>query len=183
MKKLLLTLALVAVVSPALAGATDAQVGQTQSQVTDTNSTSNSAANNAGNSQSIIFTAPGQSSVTYGGRTVTEVTGTSKVKNTPSVTGPNLTASNDTCMGSLSGSINVAGFGGSLGSTYKDANCVLLKNARELWNMGMRGAALARMCMDGDNKEAMELTGYECPQTTRERQQAATKAEQTPATK
>jgi hypothetical protein len=38
-----------------------------------------------------------------------------------------------------------------------------LKNSRELWNMGMKAAALARMCMDGPNREALEITGFKCP--------------------
>lgn len=39
----------------------------------------------------------------------------------------------------------------------------MLKNAREMWNMGFRGAALARMCMDTRNRSALEATGIACP--------------------
>ncbi len=39
----------------------------------------------------------------------------------------------------------------------------MLKNAREIWNMGFKGAALARLCMDDLNKEALEATGIQCP--------------------
>jgi hypothetical protein len=95
--------------------------------------------------------------------------GTQTVKNVPSVSGPNLTSSNDTCMGSASGSANGPGFGISIGKTYTDENCVRLKNSRELWNMGMKAASLALMCKDADNREALELTGFECPQTTKAR--------------
>ena len=95
--------------------------------------------------------------------------GTQTVKNVPSVNGPPLTSSNDTCMGSASGSANGPGFGISVGKTYTDDNCVLLKNSRELWNMGMKAAALARMCMDSINRDSLEMTGFECPQTTRAR--------------
>lgn len=86
-----------------------------------------------------------------------------KIRNTPSVNGPPLTSSNDTCMGSASGSVNVPGFGVGLGKTYTDTNCVRLKNSRELWNMGMKAAALALMCKDEENREALEVTGYQCP--------------------
>lgn len=92
-----------------------------------------------------------------------------KIYNTPSVNGPPLVSSNDTCMGSASGSVNVPGFGVGIGKTYKDDNCVMLKNSRELWNMGMKAAALALMCNDSANREALEVTGYECPQTTKAR--------------
>jgi hypothetical protein len=76
---------------------------------------------------------------------------------------PALTGSNDTCMGSTS--IGAAGlaFGVSFGSTYTDDNCTMLKNSRELWNMGYRGAAIARMCMDDRNRHALEATGVACP--------------------
>ncbi len=97
---------------------------------------------------------------------------TQTIKNTPSVSGPNLTTSNDTCMGSTSGSFNIAGLGFGGGSSWVDDNCKMLKNSRELWNMGMKAASLALMCNDKANKEALELTGYECPQTTAARKAA-----------
>ena len=91
------------------------------------------------------------------------ISGTQTVKNVPSVSGPPLVSSNDTCMGSTSGSVNVAGFGAGLGTTWTDQNCKMLKNSRELWNMGMKAAALALMCTDPANREALELTGFKCP--------------------
>ena len=75
-----------------------------------------------------------------------------------------LTASNDTCMGSSSGGAAGPGFSLSLGSTWSDKNCVMLKNARELWNMGLREAAYARLCMDSDNRDAIKYSGGTCPQ-------------------
>jgi hypothetical protein len=65
-------------------------------------------------------------------------------------------------MGSTSGSVNAPGIGLGFGTTYKDVNCVRLKNSRELWNMGMKAAAMEIMCMDPDNRAALEVTGYEC---------------------
>jgi hypothetical protein len=85
------------------------------------------------------------------------------IKNTPSMDAPALTSSNDTCMGSMSGSVSLPGFGIGAGTTVIDDNCVMLKNSRELWNMGMKAASLARMCMDDKNREALEITGYVCP--------------------
>jgi hypothetical protein len=79
---------------------------------------------------------------------------------------PALSAGFDTCMGSTSGAVSSTIIGVAVGSTYVDKNCQTLKNTRELWNMGQRAAAMARMCMDELNREAMELTGFECPQTT-----------------
>jgi hypothetical protein len=67
-------------------------------------------------------------------------------------------------MGSTSGAVSSSVIGIAIGKTYVDENCKTLKNARELWNMGQRSAALARMCMDDQNREAMEATGYVCPE-------------------
>lgn len=76
---------------------------------------------------------------------------------------PQLISSNDTCMGSSSLGGSAVSFGFSVGTTWTDNNCLMLKNAREIWNMGFKGAALARMCMDDLNKEAFEATGINCP--------------------
>ena len=112
-----------------------------------------------------------------GEQTIRYEYGDQTIKNTPSVGGPPLTTSNDTCMGSSSGSVNVPGFGVGLGSTWTDRNCVMLKNAREMWNMGMKAAALALFCTDDNNRMALEITGFVCPQTQLARQQAAAAAE------
>lgn len=122
------------------------------------------ASSSAGNQdfyQGITFNSPGET------HQYIESGGTQTIKNVPSVAGPNLTTSNDTCMGSSSGSMNGPGFGVSIGSTWSDANCKLLKNSRELWNMGMKAAAMALMCTDTANRDALEMTGFECPQTSR----------------
>lgn len=134
-------------------------------------STATGTATNQGNAQNITFTSPPTTTQTieYGSDQV--------VRNTPSVSGPPLTTSNDTCMGSTSGSLNIAGFGVGGGSTWTDTNCKMLKNSREMWNMGMKAASLALMCNDELNKDALELTGYTCPQTDRARKQAADRNE------
>lgn len=134
-------------------------------------STATGTATNQGNAQHITFTSPPTTTQTieYGSDQV--------VRNTPSVSGPPLTTSNDTCMGSISGSINIAGLGFGGGSTWSDANCKMLKNSRELWNMGMKAAALSLMCNDALNREALELTGYVCPQTALASKQAADRNE------
>jgi len=169
MKKIIVSLVLCGVAG--IASAQQASQGQTQS--TNTNSVSQAQTN--GNTQAITFTSPSAVQTTIDQHVSGNTSASETIKNTPSVAGPNLVTSNDTCMGSTSGSINVAGFGFGAGTSWTDTNCVMLKNSREMWNMGMKAAALARMCMDADNKTALELTGFECPQTTREREQKAKK--------
>lgn len=146
--------------SPPSASLATGNTAQQQQQQTST-----SEAVNSGVSQQIVFTSPETSS----SRQDVHYSGSQTVKNVPSVGGPPLVSSNDTCMGSSSGSVNIAGFGAGYGSTWTDKNCVMLKNSREMWNMGMRAAALTLMCNDTDNKEALELTGYECAQTERDK--------------
>ncbi len=88
--------------------------------------------------------------------------GSETVHNTPSMGAPNLTTSNDTCMGSAGGALSIAGFGGSIGSTYTDSNCIMLKNGRELWNQGMRAASMALECSNAHNRDALRKTGFSC---------------------
>lgn len=156
---------------------TAAQSGSTSGAV--------AGASNAGNSQAITFTSPDKTTVDQNikadtkaevsGHTSadTNITGTQTLKNVPAVSAPALTTSNDTCMGSTSGGAAVAGFGITIGSTWTDTNCKRLKNSRELWNMGMKAGALALLCMDKENREALEMTGFECPQTTKAKQEVA----------
>lgn len=163
-----------------------------------TASTSTSNASGTGNSQNITFTSPPTSTATvnttanvnntqsgtmtqnYTGGTASTLTtdgtttsnvvysGTQTVKNVPTVIGPNLTSSNDTCMGSTSGGIAGPGFGVTVGSTWTDDQCKRLKMSRELWNKGMKAASLAMDCMDPQARDALEITGTKCPQSMTE---------------
>ena len=114
---------------------------------------------NGTSSQSINYVSSGTS------KNIVEYSGTYTMKNVPSVNGPNLTTSNDTCMGSSSGSANGPGFGISIGTTWSDEHCKRLKMSRELWNKGMKAASLAMDCMDPAAREALEITGTKCPQS------------------
>lgn len=40
----------------------------------------------------------------------------------------------------------------------------------------MKAASLALMCTDSANREALELTGFECPQTTKAKKSATVQA-------
>ena len=105
------------------------------------------------------------STVSGTSKNIVEYSGTYTLKNVPSVGGPNLTTSNDTCMGSSSGSANGPGFGVSFGTTWTDEHCKRLKMSRELWNKGMKAASLAMDCMDPAARVALEITGSKCPQS------------------
>jgi hypothetical protein len=89
--------------------------------------------------------------------------GSYTIKNVPSVNGPNLTTSNDTCMGSTSASANGAGVGISFGTTWTDEHCKRLKMSRELWNKGMKAASLAMDCMDAAAHGGAGDDGHQMP--------------------
>jgi hypothetical protein len=143
----------------ALATGAFAQSSATTSVNANSNSASvsGSSSTNNGNTQAIIFTGPEESTSNI------KYSGDQKIRNVPSVSGPPLVSSNDTCMGSTSGSVNGPGFGVGLGTTWTDDNCVMLKNSRELWNMGMKAASMALMCTDIRTRRALEVTGFNCP--------------------
>ena len=76
------------------------------------------------------------------------LTGTSTVKNVPSAYAPGLAAAGlETCLGSVSGGASVVGFGGSFGTTVPDPGCAARLDARTLWSFGLKGPALARLCI------------------------------------
>lgn len=83
-----------------------------------------------------------------------------------------LTTSNDTCMGSTGLGVQGMQFGFSVGSTWTDSNCIMLKNSRELKMQGHDKAAKARLCMDDDNAMAFELAGEPCPRALKSTQNA-----------
>jgi len=78
------------------------------------------------------------------------------VKNVPSMVAPGLTAAGlETCLGSVSGGGAFVGTGFSFGTTIPDAGCAARLDARTLWSMGLKKAAVARLCLTGDIYRAM----------------------------
>jgi hypothetical protein len=78
------------------------------------------------------------------------------VKNVPSIVAPGLTAAGlETCLGSVSGGGAFVGTGFSFGTTIPDSGCAARLDARTLWSMGLKKAAVARLCLNGDIYRAM----------------------------
>ncbi len=143
------------------------------------NSSSSTTTSAQGNNQQVVFANPStltstQNIISSGvSKTIVEYSGSQTVRNVPSINGPNLTTSNDTCMGSSSGSASGPGIGISFGSTWTDEQCKRLKMSRELWNKGMKAASLAMDCMDPAAMAALEMTGTKCPQNMTPAERAA----------
>ena len=61
----------------------------------------------------------------------------------------------ETCLGSVSGGGSALGWGASFGTTVPDANCTARLDARTLWSMGLRKAAVVRLCRQPDIYRSM----------------------------
>jgi hypothetical protein len=61
----------------------------------------------------------------------------------------------ETCLGSVSGGGAFVGTGFSFGTTVPDSGCAARLDARTLWSMGLKKAAVARLCLSGDIYRAM----------------------------
>lgn len=78
------------------------------------------------------------------------------VKNVPGVVAPGLAAAGlETCLGSVSGGGAFVGTGFSFGTTIPDPGCAARLDARTLWSFGLKKAAVARLCLNGDIYRAM----------------------------
>jgi hypothetical protein len=78
------------------------------------------------------------------------------VRNVPSVGAPGLAAAGlETCLGSVSGGGAVVGTGFTFGTTIPDPGCAARLDARTLWSMGLKKAAVARLCLNSDVFHAM----------------------------
>ena len=133
------------------------------------------AGNNTGNSAS---KASQRNTNSARGNTTTTTLGNSYVQQAQSrnpvasANAPQLTSDHDTCMGSTSLGAQGVGLGLSIGNTWHDDNCVMLKNSTMLWNMGKYDAAVALMCTNPKVREALEASGTDCPQARKKREDA-----------
>jgi|TARA_B110000977_G_scaffold184313_1_gene247848 hypothetical protein len=82
----------------------------------------------------------------------------------PSAISPSINTSNsDLCTVGVSGAVQTQILGISAGKTVRDMNCEQLKNAKTLYDMGMKVAAVSTMCQDKRVFDAMMQAGTPCP--------------------
>jgi hypothetical protein len=82
----------------------------------------------------------------------------------PSAISPNFGGSNsDLCTISSSGAMGTQVLSLSVGATYTEKNCLLLKKARMLYASGMKVASVSLLCSDPEIWEAMMMAGSPCP--------------------
>lgn len=106
---------------------------------------------------------------------VTESTSTSQVNSTsitettvksppPTAISPTVTViNNDLCVVGVSGAVQTQILGISGGSTVRDINCERIKLAKNLYDMGMKVAAVSTLCQDHRVYVAMQNAGTPCP--------------------
>ena len=104
---------------------------------------------------------------------VTESTSNSTTRSTtettvnsppPSAIAPSVNSmNNDLCAVGVSGAAQTQILGIAIGSTFRDKNCERLKLAKNLYDMGMKVAAVATLCQDERVFVAMANAGTPCP--------------------
>lgn len=155
------------------------QQGQAQGQMQGQAAISNSGGNHLSNGSSSSSGANSTSS--SGGNTMTGGTQSATQANAVTVNGDTvtyqaqqrdpvasawaapLTSGSNTCMGSSSGGAQGVTFGVSFGTTWQDDNCNARFDAQALNSLGLRSAAIARLCQRTDNAKAIEAAGGKCP--------------------
>lgn len=82
----------------------------------------------------------------------------------PTAVAPTITTiNNDLCTVGSSGAIQTQILGMSFGTTTRDMNCERIKLSKNLFDMGMKVAAVATLCQDRRVWDAMMDAGTPCP--------------------
>jgi len=83
----------------------------------------------------------------------------------PSAISPQFSSGNnsDLCTIGVAGAVQTQILGISAGTTFTEENCIRLKNAKTLYDMGMKVAAVSVMCQDEKVFDAMMNAGTPCP--------------------
>lgn len=72
-------------------------------------------------------------------------------------------SNSDLCTIGVAGAVQTQILGISAGTTFTEENCIRLKNAKTLYDMGMKVAAVSVMCQDPKVFQAMMHAGTPCP--------------------
>jgi len=106
------------------------------------------------------FTTNSNSTVTSNGSNTTTIK-----QPPPSAISPSFSSGNnsDLCTIGVAGAVQTQILGISAGTTFTEENCIRLKNAKVLYDMGMKVAAVSVMCQDPKVFDAMGHAGTPCP--------------------
>ena len=82
----------------------------------------------------------------------------------PTAVAPSITTiNNDVCAVAASGAVQTQILGFAMGGTMRDMNCERIKLSKNLYDMGMKVAAVANLCQDDRVFQAMVDAGTPCP--------------------
>ena len=99
------------------------------------------------------------STITTNGNTTTTIKSPPASAITPTIN----TSNSDLCTFGVAGAVQTQILGISTGTQFTDENCERLKNAKTLYDMGMKVAAVSLMCQDTRVFTAMMNAGTPCP--------------------
>jgi hypothetical protein len=114
----------------------------------------------------VVATAQAQTIVTDStSRSTTNAVSETTVKSPPptAVAPAVTTINNDVCAVAASGAVQTQILGISMGGTMRDMNCERIKLSKNLYDMGMKVAAVATLCQDERIFTAMIAAGTPCP--------------------
>jgi hypothetical protein len=111
----------------------------------------------------IVTESTNNNTSTSTNRNISESTSTVKSP-PPTAVAPSVTSiNNDVCAVVASGAVQTQIFGVSMGGTMRDMNCERIKLSKNLFDMGMKVAAVATLCQDERVFSAMLAAGTPCP--------------------
>lgn len=111
--------------------------------------------------ENVIYTdSTTRSTVTTNGEMTTNVNSPPPSAIAPQFNGG---VNSDLCTVGVAGAVQTQILGISMGQTVRDMNCEKLKNAKTLYDMGMKVAAVSVMCQDKRVFDAMMDAGTPCP--------------------
>jgi hypothetical protein len=139
--------------------AVSAQTITTESTNINTNTNnSTSVSTNTNNNNNVNHTTGEMTN-----RNITETTQTLRQPPPTAVAPAVTTINNDVCAVVASGAVQTQIFGISMGGTMRDMNCERIKLSKNLFDMGMKVAAVATLCQDERVFAAMMAAGTPCP--------------------
>jgi hypothetical protein len=149
MKKTIITACILGVLSVSAWAQSDPIVTDSTSRSTNTNTNTN---NNINHSTGDVTN-----------RNISDSTQTIKSPPPTAVAPAVTTINNDVCAVVASGAVQTQIFGFSMGGTMRDMNCERIKLSKNLFDMGMKVAAVATLCQDERVFAAMMAAGTPCP--------------------
>ena len=112
----------------------------------------------------VMFISPAMAQPIVTDSTSRSTTETTLKSPPPTAVAPAVTTiNNDVCAVAASGAVQTQILGISMGGTMRDMNCERIKLSKNLYDMGMKVAAVSIMCQDERVFSAMMNAGTPCP--------------------